>query len=321
MTGFADLLFLFLLFLKNRDAFLKHYILFMAGFSGIILTHALWFYMMEIYKQETLLMHKMSGVFVTLLVQQPLVFLCMPVLLFICFSIVLYQMPYLVTGAVDQPVPRWYRFFNILVSVIPLFLLLPIFTQSLEYHFFTQLNFDLESSIPALLVQKFLGALKTARIYVSAIILLHLFYGFIHQRNRAGHRKAYTIGFFPVLAFLALSLADAAGWYYRFIPVEVSWQNVFYFYCSICSIFLAWKYGFARPVSFKNILTDEFIRKFNITARENEIILLLMKGQGNKQIAYDLGVQPDTIKKHIYNVFQKAGVNSRVELINLIQSY
>jgi DNA-binding CsgD family transcriptional regulator len=51
------------------------------------------------------------------------------------------------------------------------------------------------------------------------------------------------------------------------------------------------------------------------TARERQIVDLLMQGMTNRQIAYALGIAEGTVKKHLHHVFAKLGVHSRVLLI------
>ncbi|HOO60186.1 MAG TPA: helix-turn-helix transcriptional regulator [Candidatus Mcinerneyibacteriales bacterium] len=58
----------------------------------------------------------------------------------------------------------------------------------------------------------------------------------------------------------------------------------------------------------------------NISKRESEIIRYVCEGMSNKQIAWDLSLSEQTVKHHIYNIYQKFGINSRVELINIIHA-
>ena len=51
----------------------------------------------------------------------------------------------------------------------------------------------------------------------------------------------------------------------------------------------------------------------NITLREREILTRVAKGMANKEIAADLGIAEDTVKRHISNVFQKLQVNDRAQ--------
>jgi DNA-binding NarL/FixJ family response regulator len=52
-----------------------------------------------------------------------------------------------------------------------------------------------------------------------------------------------------------------------------------------------------------------------LTAREQEVSLLLIEGNTYKQIAYSLYISPDTVRQHIKNIYRKLQINSRVQLI------
>ncbi len=50
-----------------------------------------------------------------------------------------------------------------------------------------------------------------------------------------------------------------------------------------------------------------------ITSREREILARVARGRANKEIAAELGIAEDTVKRHISNVFQKLNVNDRAQ--------
>ncbi len=52
-----------------------------------------------------------------------------------------------------------------------------------------------------------------------------------------------------------------------------------------------------------------------LTQREIEIVSFLAEGLKNKEIAGKLSLSPTTIKKHIYNIYQKWDVHSRVSVV------
>jgi FixJ family two-component response regulator len=56
-----------------------------------------------------------------------------------------------------------------------------------------------------------------------------------------------------------------------------------------------------------------------LTAREREIMDLLVLGKANKAIAYELGISQKTVDFHRANILQKVGVGSVVELVRLSQ--
>ena len=49
--------------------------------------------------------------------------------------------------------------------------------------------------------------------------------------------------------------------------------------------------------------------------REREVIELLLKAKGNKQIAQALGISVSTVEFHLKNIFSKLGVDNRVEAV------
>ena len=58
-----------------------------------------------------------------------------------------------------------------------------------------------------------------------------------------------------------------------------------------------------------------------MTKREAEVIELICEGKSNKEIAAALFISLQTVKDHIYSVFKKTDVKSRIQLANLIQEY
>ena len=50
------------------------------------------------------------------------------------------------------------------------------------------------------------------------------------------------------------------------------------------------------------------------TPREQEIISAILTGCVNKEIAVRLSISEDTVKRHLSNIFDKAGVSNRLEL-------
>ena len=48
-----------------------------------------------------------------------------------------------------------------------------------------------------------------------------------------------------------------------------------------------------------------------LTERELEVLLVLVRGGSNQQIADDLGISVKTVGHHVQHVYQKAGVRSR----------
>ncbi|QIP14015.1 response regulator transcription factor [Spirosoma aureum] len=53
-----------------------------------------------------------------------------------------------------------------------------------------------------------------------------------------------------------------------------------------------------------------------LTPREREILDRLAKGHSHKEVANELFVSPTTVRKHIFNIYEKLQVHSKVEAIN-----
>jgi two-component system, NarL family, response regulator LiaR len=55
----------------------------------------------------------------------------------------------------------------------------------------------------------------------------------------------------------------------------------------------------------------------DLTEREREVLILMIEGLNNTQIAGRLTVSPSTIKSHVSNILSKLGVASRTEAVTL----
>ena len=69
----------------------------------------------------------------------------------------------------------------------------------------------------------------------------------------------------------------------------------------------------------KNKILSNSIKKYQLTSREEEIILLISEGLRHKEIAERLFLSHATVKKHIYNLYQKLGVQSSIDALNKLQ--
>ena len=66
------------------------------------------------------------------------------------------------------------------------------------------------------------------------------------------------------------------------------------------------------------VLRKNFIEEYGLTDREEQIIELIKDGKSNQEIEDTLYISVHTVKNHIYNIYQKTGVNSRTQLLHLI---
>ena len=98
-------------------------------------------------------------------------------------------------------------------------------------------------------------------------------------------------------------------------------RNIFYLAINITSIVFAARYFFIEtPTIMDRIeISAIFLKKYGITSREKEVIELLLAGLSIKEIGGKLDRSFKTINNHIYNIYQKTGVSSKLELLNLIK--
>lgn len=80
------------------------------------------------------------------------------------------------------------------------------------------------------------------------------------------------------------------------------------------------RHALARPFQEPRPDLKAALAPFAISARETEIVELIIKGLSNKEIADRLCISVDTVKKHSYNCYRKLGVQNRVQLSYFIQN-
>jgi len=66
--------------------------------------------------------------------------------------------------------------------------------------------------------------------------------------------------------------------------------------------------------------SQEFLSQYGITDREREIILKVMQGKSNDDIARELVISLATVKTHLHNIYKKIGIDSRFDLLARVRS-
>ncbi len=76
-----------------------------------------------------------------------------------------------------------------------------------------------------------------------------------------------------------------------------------------------------RPNASKpseTIYQDSFMKKYNLTNREMEILKLISNAMTNKQISEELYISDQTVGVHRKNIMRKLGVNSSAGLVKMV---
>jgi DNA-binding NarL/FixJ family response regulator len=52
-----------------------------------------------------------------------------------------------------------------------------------------------------------------------------------------------------------------------------------------------------------------------VTPREEQVVALVAEGLSNREIAQELALSENTVKKYLFRIFEKLGISTRVELV------
>lgn len=72
-----------------------------------------------------------------------------------------------------------------------------------------------------------------------------------------------------------------------------------------------------EPVEKKS--REQYLRELGLTARETEIVKLVLSGLTNREIGESLYIAESTVKKHLSNIFEKLQVENREQLKQLFK--
>ncbi len=132
---------------------------------------------------------------------------------------------------------------------------------------------------------------------------------------------------------IIINLSLLVGFYFIFIGLFILFQLfiplLLIFFTTLLSLslmalkFIIYFFKLKETLSLLKLSsqdkTTHFFDNYQITPREQEIILLLKEGLKNHQIAKKLFISPNTVKFHINNIYKKTKTKTRLELFNLIE--
>jgi DNA-binding CsgD family transcriptional regulator len=156
---------------------------------------------------------------------------------------------------------------------------------------------------------------------ISALVPL-----FLRAREITDKKKRQAVRVFSVLCLSAYSLSLAL---YLLTPLtgRLAAVAVISFFIANLLPLLYWRTYLNRFYVAPALqragpeVMGRFIADYKISKREEEVIRHLCEGKTNKEIGQALFISLQTVKDHIYRIYQKTDVKNRVQLINLIQSY
>ena len=60
------------------------------------------------------------------------------------------------------------------------------------------------------------------------------------------------------------------------------------------------------------------MKRFNLTAREHEILIWVSRGKTNSEVAAILWISASTVRKHLENIYAKLGVSNRAGAVGVL---
>lgn len=163
--------------------------------------------------------------------------------------------------------------------------------------------------------------------FAAFTFMLALGYGLL-RRAWQGGRRSFLLGLliFATVGYLETTANLPQG--LRGTTITISQQGGFLFSSipyALYGVFLI-VYFLRHPVApplaplAMDTLPEAFLAKYGITDREREIILKVVQGKSNADIASELFISLATVKTHLHNIYKKIGVDSRYDLLARVRS-
>ena len=121
-----------------------------------------------------------------------------------------------------------------------------------------------------------------------------------------------TFNLLPALRRTTFTLSNENDFLFSSIPYAL--YGVF-----LIAYFLRFPIAVAAPLATEAI-PQAFLTKYSITDREREIILKVVQGKSNADIASELFISLATVKTHLHNIYRKIDVDSRFDLLARVRS-
>ena len=153
-------------------------------------------------------------------------------------------------------------------------------------------------------------------VLLMSIISLFVQQSMIQERGRRKVISAFACLY--LLGVVAISVALFIDFAFElfFVAILLLLMNV------LPILWVRWfflKYhGEALPIAFQDVVLKKIIDDYHISSREKEVLDLILEGRSNKEIKDILFISIHTVRNHIYNLYQKLGVNTRGQLVHFI---
>lgn len=158
-------------------------------------------------------------------------------------------------------------------------------------------------------------------IFLEIILLIFLIIMGKKSENKVKRKIAVSFGYVFILRYIFLLfgyLIFAGSGYSQYlvflIQVLILFSVILLPYLWMKIWFLKYAGGLSDREELQ-VHMDAVCRKYGISEREREIMLMMVRGKTNKEIEDELFISINTVKNHVYNIFKKLKINSRHQLI------
>jgi DNA-binding CsgD family transcriptional regulator len=173
------------------------------------------------------------------------------------------------------------------------------------------------------IIRNFYVILRSFALCVRLVVIAFAFFGTVKSADDENKRLTQTLSIYYFVSFTINSvLID-------YIPfsggIRFYLSPLIYVIINIPPLFFLGKFTgkiFKDRLLIHNEKIDfeKIFHKYGLSKREQEIFVLMLEGKSNKEIGEALFISVKTVKNHIYNIFQKLGVNSRIKLYVFIRN-
>lgn len=153
----------------------------------------------------------------------------------------------------------------------------------------------------------------------SMIMVLHGIVAMIYKRKASGWEQEQLLSgisytFLPLILTLPLDLL-----FFKDHTFKIAYLSF--------SVFVVYLYFFISRHYFQDYdspyvgdsVPQSLLEAKGVSLREQEIIMLLVEGKTNREIADRLFISANTVKTHVKNIYGKLTVSNRVQLFSLLR--
>jgi DNA-binding CsgD family transcriptional regulator len=219
-----------------------------------------------------------------------------------------------------------------LVFTIMVFHRIPLFIDTIVYGSISNkargISLVMAFSVMAILalveITKAIGIGPYISVFLNGMVGAFFLFAFIKIKNQQ-HYRAQRMRSFLLISAVAFFFF---GWYaalfivfpHRHRPSFDALVSALFIIVWCVNDVMIYLREFSSSQAMETNRLNTFYDQHQLSKREQEIIKLLVDGLSYKEIAFRLSVSPRTVETHVYRIFKKCSVSTKLELVNKIFS-